>query len=99
MPRGQANVLARSWVRQRILRAGAPMRFSCGRLVSSVCFIACGPGSHRDTMCVGDACNSGTCKSGETRDCYTGQKDTLGVGPCAGGTQMCQPTGVWGNCE
>jgi len=59
--------------------------------------VACGP-SNRADNCVGDACRTGTCDPSETRDCYTGHMDTEGVGPCTGGTQMCLPSGVWGNC-
>ena len=69
-------------------------------ILTSLCAIgllsACGPGT-RDN-CVGDACNSGTCNPNDMRDCYTGQMDTQDVGPCHAGTQMCQPSGQWGNC-
>ncbi len=41
---------------------------------------------------------SGSCKSGEMRECYTGTKDSLGVGPCASGVQSCTASGQWGNC-
>ena len=77
------------------------LRHAINLLVSSLCLFAaaCGPSSERDNACVGDACNTGTCKSGEKRNCYTGQKDTSGVGPCVGGQQTCQPSGQWGNCQ
>lgn len=58
---------------------------------------ACGPSDRG--ACVGDECSSGSCSSGETRQCYTGQKDTDGVGPCHGGMQMCTAAGQWGICD
>ncbi len=66
-------------------------------LMLAVSAVACGP-SNRAGTCVGDACSTGTCDPSQTRDCYTGHMDTEGVGPCTGGTQMCLPAGVWGNC-
>ena len=63
----------------------------------AVVVLGCSPATRSDS-CVGDACNSGTCDPGEMRDCYTGHMDTEGVGPCAGGTQMCLAAGMWGNC-
>ncbi|MCB9529157.1 MAG: hypothetical protein H6701_12385 [Myxococcales bacterium] len=38
------------------------------------------------------------CLDGETRDCYLGREDTLGVGPCRAGRQRCVD-GRFGACE
>ncbi len=59
---------------------------------------ACGPSSRDSGMCVGGNCD-GTCEQGATRSCYTGQEDTLGVGPCSAGMQKCTAAGQWGSCE
>ena len=72
------------------------MRHLLSLLVLAV-VASCGP-SERSDACIGNDCMSGTCKSGETRECYTGKKDTVGVGPCASGMQMCTSSGQWGNC-
>ncbi|HEY5945531.1 MAG TPA: choice-of-anchor L domain-containing protein [Kofleriaceae bacterium] len=32
------------------------------------------------------------------RECYTGKKDTMGIGPCTSGMQSCTAAGQWGNC-
>ena len=68
-------------------------------LVSSMCLlaVACGPASKREG-CTGADCNTGTCKSSETRDCYPGVASTKDVGPCAGGSQSCTAAGQWGEC-
>lgn len=58
---------------------------------------ACGPSDRGP--CEGADCLAGTCNDGETRECYTGQKDTNGTGPCHGGTQKCTAAGTWGTCE
>ena len=50
-------------------------------------------------MCTGDACNTGSCTAGQVRECYTAKEETLGIGPCAAGEQMCTAAGMWGNCE
>lgn len=75
------------------------MRIVLTFVLSSLCLLAvgCGP-SERDNSCVGAECNSGTCEAGQVRDCYTGTKETMGVGPCTGGTQTCTAAGQWGNC-
>jgi hypothetical protein len=74
------------------------MRIVCSLILSSLCLVVgCGP-EERSEACVGEACNTGTCKAGEVRDCYTGQKDTMGVGACVGGEQKCTASGQWGNC-
>lgn len=42
------------------------------------------------------------CPLGTTRDCYTAEAATAGVGPCHNGTQTCGPLGdttEWGPCE
>jgi hypothetical protein len=76
------------------------MRNALAFVVSTLCLVlvvGCGP-EGRSEACVGADCNTGTCKKGEVRDCYTGQKDTMGVGPCVAGEQKCTGTGIWGNC-
>lgn len=60
--------------------------------------IGCGPAERG--ACLGPDCATGSCESGEKRECYTAnQKDTNGVGPCQSGTQSCTAAGQWGNCE
>ena len=67
--------------------------------VTSICCVvaACGPSSRKNT-CTGADCNSGSCSSGETRDCYDGAMMTENIGPCHGGMQTCTAAGVWGSC-
>ena len=58
------------------------MRTVLTLILSSLCLVAigCGP-EKRDNSCIGEAdCMSGPCESGEKRECYTGSKDSLGVG-------------------
>ena len=55
--------------------------------------------SGRDGACLGSSCDTGTCDPGETRECYTGSEDTIGVGPCATGEQKCTAAGQWGSCD
>ena len=62
-----------------------------------VCLAACGP-DDREDACVGADCDNGPCRKGTTRECYTGQEETIGVGLCVVGEQKCTPAGVWGNC-
>ncbi len=38
------------------------------------------------------------CQDGQTKDCYTGPKDTLGTGICRSGKQTCKD-GKFGTCE
>ena len=56
-----------------------------------------------DEDCDGKANEGGegcACVPGEVRDCYTGALGTEGVGPCHGGKQSCEWTGVsYGPCE
>ena len=75
------------------------MRYVLSLIVSSLCLVAigCGP-SRRGDSCTGPDCTLGTCEAGQTRDCYTGIEDTMGVGPCVGGEQTCTAAGQWGNC-
>ncbi|HEY5948074.1 MAG TPA: MopE-related protein [Kofleriaceae bacterium] len=40
----------------------------------------------------------GSCAPGATRDCYTADAVTKGVGPCHGGSQTCTAAGQWGDC-
>jgi len=76
------------------------LRYTLFLILSSASLVAigCGP-EGRSNACVGEACNTGTCKQGEVRECYTGAKDTAGVGPCVTGEQACTAAGQWGNCE
>ncbi len=50
-----------------------------------------------------DGCESETvcsCTPGETQTCYDADPTTMGVGPCAAGTQVCNEFGsAWGPCE
>src|SRR5262249_14307581 len=65
-----------------------------------VCLFAClgcGPAA-RNNDCTGADCMSGTCKTGDTRNCYTGAMNTENVGPCHGGMQSCTSAGAWGDC-
>jgi hypothetical protein len=40
-----------------------------------------------------------TCVPGTTQACYQGAPGTMGVGPCKGGTQTCNPDGIsWSSC-
>jgi hypothetical protein len=48
-----------------------------------------------DPSCVG---LTGCCTAGSSRPCYTGPNGTEGVGPCHGGTQVCDATGAYGPC-
>jgi len=70
-------------------------------LVSSICIAmaACGPSRNTDKACVGTDCASGTCNSGDVRDCYTGDPSTDNVGLCHGGMQTCNSAGQWDTCE
>jgi hypothetical protein len=60
--------------------------------------VGCGPAERG--ACLGPECATGSCDSGEVRECYTAsQKDTNGVGPCHSGMQTCTAAGQWGNCD
>lgn len=53
-------------------------------------------GCERDTLADGPC----ACAPGDTQTCYLGAPGTLGVGPCAAGTQACNPDGLdWGPCD
>lgn len=39
------------------------------------------------------------CVPGKMRDCYSGAKDTQGVGACKAGRQTCEAPGKWGACK
>jgi hypothetical protein len=75
------------------------MRIVLSVILSSLCLVAigCGP-EERNDSCIGADCMSGPCQKGESRECYTGTKDSLGVGPCVAGVQSCTAAGQWGNC-
>jgi Putative metal-binding motif len=60
---------------------------------------ACGIVCTSDQTCSNGQCMTESCNPGDTRACYDGASGTEGVGPCAGGTQTCTPTGYWGLCE
>lgn len=75
--------------------AGGPTDTDTDPLNCGGCGNACAPGF----MCFGGECYSGECVPGTVEDCYTGPEDTLGVGPCTGGTRTCQPGGTWSQCE
>src|SRR5688572_7240275 len=59
---------------------------------------ACGTTCPGQFSCIGGVCLAGQCEPGATEQCYTGQIDTLGVGPCSGGTRTCQSNGAWTSC-
>ncbi len=63
---------------------------NCGQ-----CGNACGTGM----QCKAGACTTGICDVGEVEECYDGQADTDGVGPCTKGTHTCQAGGFWSTCE
>ncbi len=67
-------------------------------LFASLFVVGCGPTSNKNS-CTGPDCNSGTCNAGDMRSCYTGDPTTEGVGPCHGGTQSCDASGTWGDCQ
>jgi len=73
------------------------MRYTFAFWLLSLAVVGCGP-SDRDDACHGADCDSGPCRQGTTRECYTGKDETIGVGPCVVGEQKCTPAGVWGNC-
>jgi hypothetical protein len=59
------------------------------------CENACAEGS----ACIDSRCLAGLCQPGAVEDCYTGAKDTEGVGACVGGRRTCSRTGQWSQCE
>lgn len=65
--------------------------------LSLVLFAACGP-SLRDSDDDEVIDLNAPCKPGKVVDCYSGQDDTKGVGPCKGGTRTCSEEGIWGGC-
>ena len=38
------------------------------------------------------------CFEGQTQECYSGPTELLGIGDCQYGEQLCDITGVWGDC-
>jgi hypothetical protein len=57
----------------------------------------CGDG--KDNDCDGTIDNGcAECKKGDSRTCYTGQKDTKNIGICKNGTQACE-NGKWSRCR
>lgn len=60
----------------------------------------CGDGIDND--CNGkidDADSACQCKPGTSRACYPGDPKTKGVGRCQEGSQTCELTGQWGECQ
>ena len=55
-------------------------------------------GDRTDNDCDGTVDEGCPCTEGEVVACYTGPRDTDGVGPCHGGFQQCVD-GVWTECE
>lgn len=63
----------------------------CGR-----CGSACGA----DQACVDGSCAALICTPGAEEPCYSGPAGTEGVGPCRGGTHVCDASGAaFGACE
>lgn len=57
-----------------------------------------GPNScNNDKVCVEGVCKE--CRPGASRECYTGPQDTLGVGLCRAGAEICNDNGNWGGCQ
>jgi hypothetical protein len=53
-------------------------------------------GCEQNTLQDGDC----ACVPGAVQSCYYGAPGTMGVGPCLGGQQACDPTGLaWGPCS
>jgi len=59
----------------------------------------CTASSNKTVSCVDGQCVVGVCASGQKRSCYTGPKNTSGVGACVNGTQTCKSDGNWGACN
>ena len=49
--------------------------------------------------CDNGSCQLQKCTPGDSRQCYDGAAGTEGVGPCMGGTQMCNSGGTWDACQ
>ncbi|HWO25806.1 MAG TPA: choice-of-anchor L domain-containing protein [Kofleriaceae bacterium] len=60
---------------------------------------SCGNACDDGSACIDGRCLAGLCQPGTVDTCYTGAEDTLDVGPCVGGTRVCDRTGAWGKCE
>ena len=59
----------------------------------------CTASSNKTVSCVDGQCVVGVCASGQKSSCYTGPKNTSGVGACVNGTQTCTASGAWGSCN
>ncbi|MRG95830.1 MopE-related protein [Polyangium spumosum] len=58
----------------------------------------CGDGQDND--CDGKVDENCPCTPGEpSKPCYGGPEGTEGVGVCRSGTQKCQASGTWGDCD
>lgn len=74
--------------------------------IGSMCASACLSAFSDCNGSLDDGCEWNTiqdgsclCSPGETQSCYQGSPGTQGVGPCAAGTQTCDPSGTsWGPC-
>ncbi len=63
---------------------------NCGR---------CGNVCNEGYQCIHGSCLSGDCAPGDEEDCYNGQEDTEGVGPCKKGHRVCGEDGLWSRCD
>jgi hypothetical protein len=52
-----------------------------------------------DDDCDGQVDENCPCTQGQMQDCYTGPPNTQGVGLCQAGTQLCDSSGQWGQCN
>lgn len=60
------------------------------------------PGACDVDNCEGGLNTGCACKVGATRECFTGEEDTLGKGPCRRGFEECVPSAggsQWGGCR
>src|SRR5262245_39517418 len=55
--------------------------------------VACGPSGRQGGIA------TGTCDPGKKRTCYGGLEQTVDVGPCHTGQQLCGSNALWGPCD
>ncbi len=60
---------------------------------------ACGNICGDGFACSNFECVPGECQPGAVEECYTGIAESIGVGPCVGGTRTCEPGGTWTRCQ